>query len=168
MSKNDKIDKGKWQKIILLGACGALGIFLVLFGSSDGGEPKNDSVSVYESQEYDAERYAEGLEARVRELCSRVSGVGEVSVLVSLKGGYRTVYAFDTQSGSSGYKSEIVLSGSGSDKSAIVCAYENPEISGIGIVCDGGADAYIRQQIISLVSAALDVSTNKIFVAPSR
>ena len=97
-----------------------------------------------------------------------VRGVGEVSVLVSLKGGYRTVYAFDTQSSSSGYKSEIVLSGGGSDKSAIVCAYENPEIAGIGVVCDGGDDAYVRQQIISLVSAALDVSSNKIFVASSH
>ena len=167
MSKNDKTDKSKWRKIILLGACGVLGIFLLLFGSDGSGEPKNDSASVYESQEYDARKYAEQLEERVRELCARVDGVGEVSVLVSLKGGYRTVYAFDTQSNSSGYKSEIVFSGSGSDKNAIICAYENPEIAGVGIVCDGGSDAYIRQQIISLVSAALDISTNKIFVAVS-
>jgi stage III sporulation protein AG len=168
MSKNDKIDKGKWQKIIILGACGALGICLLLFGSGGSGTEKSESDPVYELREYDAQKYAEELEGRVRELCSRVRGVGEVSVLVSLKGGYRTVYAFDTQSSSSGYKSEIVLSGGGSDKNAIVCAYENPEIAGIGVVCDGGDDAYVRQQIISLVSAALDVSSNKIFVASSH
>lgn len=166
MPKSDIANRSKWQKIFILGACGALGIFLVLFGSAEGNE-KNSSSAVCETQEQDAEKYAKDLEERVRELCSRVDGAGEVSVFVSLKGGYRTVYAFDTQSSSSGYKSEIVLSGSGTGKNAIICAYENPEIAGIGVVCEGGKDAYVRQQIISLVSAALDVSTNKIFVASS-
>lgn len=168
MSKNDKTNQNKWQKMILLCACGALGIFLILFGSADDADDKKSTDSVDAVQEYSAEKYAENLEVRVRELCSRVSGAGEVSVFVSLRGGYKTVYAFDTQSSSSGYKSEIVLSGSGSDKNAIVCAYENPEIAGIGVVCEGGDDAFVRQQIISLVSAALDVSTHKIFVASSQ
>ena len=168
MSKNDKSNQNKWYKMILLCACGAFGIFLILFGSSGSTEDKNSTDSAGVVQEYSAEKYAQTLEARVRELCSRVSGAGEVSVFVSLRGGYKTVYAFDTQSSSSGYKSEIVLSGSGSDKSAIVCAYENPEIAGIGVVCEGGNNAYVRQQIISLVSAALDVSTHKIFVASSQ
>ena len=168
IGKNDKTNKSKRQKMMLLGACGALGVFLVLFGSSGGDGQKDVPETAYVSQEYDAQKYAENLEERVRELCSRVSGAGQVSVFVSLKGGYRTVYAFDTQSNSSGYKSEIVLSGSGADKSAIICAYENPEIAGIGVVCEGGGDAYVRRQIISLVSAALDVSTNKIFVASSQ
>ena len=168
MSKNDKVIKEKWQRIVILCACGALGIFLVLFGSADQNKQKNTQDGNLDAGGYDAQKYAEDLEDRVRQLCSRVVGVGEVSVFVSLKGGYRTVYAFDTQSTSSGHKSEIVLSGSGSDKSAIICAYENPEIAGIGVVCDGGGNAYVRQQIISLVSAALAVSTNKIFVAPSQ
>lgn len=165
--KNDSVNKNKWQRMILLCACGALGVFLLLYGSSSGKDERSDAAA-YGIQEYDAEKYAENLEERVRELCSGVSGAGQVSVFVSLKGGYRTVYAFDTQSSASGYKSEIVLSGSGADKSAIVCAYENPEIAGIGVVCQGGNDAHVRQQIISLVAAALDISTNKIFVASSQ
>ena len=75
------------------------------------------------------------------------------------------MYAVDSQSGSSGYKNEIVMSGSGSDKKAVITAYENPEIAGVGIVCEGADNAEVRSQLISLVSAALNISTNKIYIA---
>ena len=130
---------------------------------SDGAEKAEESFV-----EYDAELYARTLEKRVSELCSTVKGAGEVTVLVSLKGGYRTVYAVDSQATSGGYKSEVVMSGSGSDRGAVITSYENPQIGGVGIVCKGATDAEVRSQIISLVSAALDISTNKIYVAQSE
>ena len=150
---------------VILG--GALGVALLVFGgifSGDGKKSEADiaqSVTVYD----DADAYAAMLEQRVSEICSGVYGAGEARVFVSLKGGYRTVYAVDAQSSGTGYRSEIVMSGSGSDKKAVVSAYENPEIAGVGIVCDGGGKAEVREEIISLVSAALNISTNKIFVA---
>ena len=88
--------------------------------------------------------------------------------MVSLKGGYKTVNARDAQSTSGGYRSEIVKVGSGSAQEGIIIGYENPEISGVGIVCKGGDDARIKSEIVSLVSAALNLSTNKVFVASSR
>ena len=75
------------------------------------------------------------------------------------------MYAYDSQSTASGYKSQLVMSGSGSDKRAVVSAYEYPEISGVGIVYRGEDNDSVRAQMIYLVSSALDISTNKIFVA---
>ena len=119
----------------------------------------NDSILL------DAKAYEEETEQKVKELCRGVRGVGEVTVMVSLKGGYKNVYAMDAQSSSGGYRSEIVKVGSGSNQNGIITGYENPEISGVGIVCTGGDDARVKGEIVSLVSAALDISTNKIFVA---
>ena len=158
---------GKWKSFVFVILGGTLGVALLVFGGvfsedKDGApEQAHEDTAVYD----DADAYAEMLEKRVAELCSGVKGAGKVQVLVSLKGGYRTVYAIDSQSGSTGYKSEIVMSGSGSDKRAVVTAYENPEIAGVGIICTGAASAEVREQMISLVAASLNVSTNKIFVA---
>lgn len=166
MTKNEKIAITRPRRLMLLVALAAVGIALIIFGGQMGGTEENTAETSPESR--DAEEYARQTEERVRALCAEVRGAGQVSVYVSLKGGYRTVYAFDTQSTSSGYKSEIVLSGSGSGKSALVTAYENPEIAGVGIVCEGGGSAEVREQIISLVSATLDVGSNKIFVAAAK
>ena len=166
MSENVRKNNNKWQKFILIILAGVLGVVLLVFGGSmDASKTTDADTDENDSYYGDADAYAAMLEARVADICSGVKGAGKVSVFVSLKGGYRTVYAVDSQSGSSGYKNEIVMSGSGSDKKAVVTAYENPEIAGVGIVCEGAGSVEVRSQIISLVSAALDVSTNKIYVA---
>ncbi len=169
MSSSQIKAKNQRQKFILIGICAAVGVVLILLGSGRLGSTQG--VSAGESSadgaygEESALRYAEHLEGRIAAICAEVKGVGEVSVFVSLDGGYRTLYATDAQSGSSGYKQEIVMSGSGSGREAVVSAYQNPEIEGVAIVCDGAGNASVRAELIGLVSAALGVSTNKIFVA---
>ncbi len=161
MSENT--NKNPWVKIILIVVGAAVGVMLIVYG---GGSERSDSSESTDTAPYsDADVYAKMLEERIAEICSGVRGAGKVSVFVNLKGGYRTVYAMDAQSSSSGYKSQIVMSGSGSDKRAVITAYENPEIAGVGIVCEGADNDEVRAQIISLVSAALNISTNKVFVA---
>ena len=169
MTEKTKINKIKWQKFIIIILGGGLGIILLVFGGGFGSKTVSEDIPVADTFALsDADAYAAALESRVQGICESVKGAGTVTVFISLKGGYRTVYAYDSQSTSSGYKSEIVMSGSGSDKAAVVTAYENPEVAGVGIVCSGGGDAEVRRQILSLVSAALDISTNKIFVAQSQ
>ena len=166
MEKTIKNVKNR-QKIILILIGGAVGVVLLLFGGASESK-SSEAVAVEENVYSMTEKYAEDLEARVAEICSGVRGVSNVEVFVSLSGGYRTVYAYDSQSSSSGHKSELVMSGSGSDKSAVVSAYEYPEIAGVGIVCHGADDPAVRAQLISLVSAALNVSTNRIYVANAQ
>ena len=165
MSNNKEINKNKWQKIVFVLLGGGLGVLLLLFGGGIyGGKESDDEQGISPSVYDDANAYAQTLERRVADICSSVEGAGEVKVFVSLKGGYRTVYAVDSQSNSTGYKNEIVMSGSGSDKSAVICAYENPEIAGVGIVCSGAQNAQTREKLVCLVSSALNIGTNKIFV----
>jgi len=163
MISNSKSNK-KSSGLILALIGIALGIVMLIagsFGSADTSKETDDSKSV----SLDAKVYEQELETRIKELCYGVKGVGKVTVMVSLKGGYKTVYAMDAQASSGGYRSEIVKIGSGSNQDGIITGYENPEIIGVGIVCEGGEDARVKSEIVSLVSAALDISTNKIFVA---
>lgn len=160
----ENVKKTKKNKMVVLLALGAiLGVALLLFGnlSSELGE---EDKTVSEDPMQDPDAYARALEVRLEELCSGVKGAGKVRASVTLSGGYRAVYATDAKNSSSGYQRSTVLVGSGASEQAILVSYENPEIAGIGIVCEGGDDAEVRAQIISLVSATCSIGTNKIFV----
>lgn len=163
MTKNIIISAGQRPKLVLLALLAILGVMLMLLSRCGGetGETREQSSP----SSLDPLLYAERLEEKVEALCNKIDGVSSVHAVVTLKGGYRAIYATDAQYGSSVSKSETVLIGSGSSEQALLVGYENPEIAGIGIVCSGGDDAYVRAEIISMVSAAFDLGANKIFVS---
>ncbi len=168
MSEN-VIKKGKKDRKILLLSIGAVvGVLLLIFGSAGLGDAQEDAAAEHSEVPPDPDAYAQSVEHQIVEICSRVQGVGTVTAVVTLQGGYRAIYATDAQSSSTGYKSSTVLIGSGSSEKAILLGYENPQISGIGIVCEGAEDPAVRQSVLSLVSAAFDVGTNKIYIASGQ
>ena len=169
MAENTKKAAKIDSKIVILIAVGLIGAFLLIYGSfASSGKDKTTDVSVSNTKVLDPDTYAEEVEIQVIKICEEVTGVGTVDAVVSLKGGYRSVYATDSQSSSSGYKNSMVLVGSGSSEGAVLVCYENPEISGIGIVLSCKENDGVRNSIISLVSAAFNVGTNKIYVAFGR
>lgn len=143
--------------------CVIAGICLMIYSGNDRGTEDNAQV-VSQFETGDPSAYEELVESKIREICSSIDGVSNVNVAVTLAGGYRAVYASNSQNTSSGYKSEIVTTGSGSSEKPLMIGYEYPEINGIGIVCCGGERADIKKRIISLVSSTFGVSTNKIEV----
>ena len=144
----------------------ALGIFLLIFGNI--GETKEvDTLSVSSLSVYDEARYEEGLVMKIESVCRKVKGAGEVKVAVTLDGSYRAIYAQNLADGNNS-KCEYFLVGSGSSEKALLLGYSPPEILGVAIVCDGGEKRGVRAEIISLVSALLDLPTNKIYVAASK
>ena len=163
MSKNITICQKDRKKILCLVLLLLVGVLLLTVSkctSSDSGEKSNSA----ELENLDPSAYAAEVEKKVETLCNKIDGVSSAHVVVTLKGGYRALYATDHQSGSSSNKKQTVIIGSGSSEHALLVGYENPEIAGIGIVCSGGDDAHKRKLIISVVASAFDISTNKIFV----
>ena len=138
-----------------------LGIFIIILSNS-GGEKQSEEVN-FES--LDPAKYAKEVEERVEALCNRIDGVRSTYAVVTLKGGYKAIYATDSQFGSSSSKNSTVIIGSGASEKPLLVGYENPEIAGIGIVCSGGDDYNVRKNIISVVSSAFNLSSNKIFVS---
>ncbi len=166
MSKNIINNISAKKKLMILALLALLGVCLMLLsrciGSTSSNEPDtNDPIDL------DPSEYATSVEERVKALCNKIDGVSSTYAVVTLKGGYRAIYASDSQSGSSNSKKETVIIGSGSSQKALLLGYENPEIAGIGIVCSGGNDPVKREKIISVISSAFNISTNKIFVVGS-
>jgi stage III sporulation protein AG len=141
---------------ILLG--GALaGILLILLGGTlDNTQeeiaqaPQNESLT-------ELQAYSDALEKEVASLCDAVRGVSQVEVLLRLESGTRTVYATDEN----GKPSTV---GSGSSQNALHATHLPPQIAGVGIVCRGGEDPRVQKKLTELISTALGISANRVFI----
>ena len=143
--------------VLVLAILGLL--FLVLPSTS------NNSKSLSSNEER-LTQYIEGLENKIGSLCSKIIGVSNVSVTVYLESGFETVYAYNEQSKatSNGINSEkkYVIVGSGNDESMVCIVEKMPSIAGVAIVCKGGGNPVIANQLINLISSAYNVPKNKI------
>ena len=117
-------------------------------------------------------KYIDTLENKMESLCSKIRGVSNVNVTVYLDSGFETVYAYNEQSKatSNGINSEkkYVTIGSGNDESMVCIVEKMPSICGIAIVCKGGGNPVIANQLINLISSAYNVPKNKIYVAEGK
>lgn len=148
--------------IILL----VLGLLLLVLPN---GVLKNDSAK---NEDERLEKYTGDLEKKIESLCSSVQGVSNVTVTIYLDSGFETVYAYNEQSKetSNGINSEkkYVTIGSGNDESMVCVVEKMPSICGVAIVCKGGGNPVIANQLINLISSAYDVPKNKIYVAEGK
>lgn len=137
--------KGKWTLLIL----GILGVTLLLFGG--GVLPEK------EAERTDSEGYRTALCAEITALCREVRGVGEVTVLLTLEAGESYSYA---ENSSGGY---IAAGGSG-----LLLESRPPRVAGVAVVCDGGGDAAVREELSALLSAALGIGTHKVKITAKK
>ena len=151
--------KGKARLwMILMGA--AIGVALLLFGGSTKSNEEEPKKEIYSPTEDELVLYQNYLEARVKTLCESVNGVSGVTVIVTLAGSFESVYATELKDGDE----EYVIVGSGANASALFLSRQAPVISGVGIVCKGGADATVRRELTSLICATLHVSSNRVYI----
>ena len=139
--------------IIAFGAL--LGGFLLMLGA--GGE--EDPPITLPSDEQSIIAYEENLEQRIKELCEGIKGVSHVRVMVTLEGGFENVYA----------KDEAFLTvGSGASKSPVLIKQNVPVVRGVGIVCDEADDPIVQKEICELLTSALGISSNRIYIAKGK
>ena len=155
---SDAKSKRRYSKIYPVIFLALIGVILLILGSmGDSGKASSESEEYF--TRYDGVEYEKELTQKIEELCSSVKGAGKVRVAVTLDGSFKAIYAQD------GTKNEYLLLGSGSNEKALLIGYAPPRILGVGIVCEGASDKGVKAEIVSLVSAFLDLPTNKIYVA---
>jgi stage III sporulation protein AG len=143
--------KGKWTICILA----LLGVALLFFGGRLGRE---DTVTTLDGEyQRSSEEYRATLEARIAEICRRVSGDPMPTVMITLDGGEEYVYARREDG------SYIVSSGKG----ILICRM-TPKVKGVAVVCQNGDEAQIKGRITELVCALLGIGANKVSVNSSK
>lgn len=136
--------KGKWTLVLL----GVLGLALLLLGGSPA-EQSEEAVG-------DSEDYRRTLTAEVTALCREVRGVGEVSVLLTLEAGESSLWAENEN----GY---VTAGGEG-----LLIESRPPRVAGVAVVCAGGGDAAVREELIELLSAALGIGRHRVRITAKK
>lgn len=130
--------------------------------------------------------YANQLENRLEQALSQVEGVGQVTVMVTLKSSSEKVIEKDRESTSEDVKEEDSQGGerstwkssskeetiyeagesssSGQDQKPYVTKELNPEIEGIVVIAEGGDEPVVVENITEAVQALFSVDTHKIKV----
>lgn len=140
------------------------GVVLIIMGNAFTDTTNTEETE--ESDEYLIE-YEKHIEEKVAALLEKADGVGQVEVSVTLKSGREKVvqndvsYQTDEKELRQTKEQRSVYN---SDDTPFVIVEREPEIEGVAIVCQGGDDIYVKQKIISAVSALLGVEVHKIEV----
>lgn len=158
----------KDKKALLTVLIGILGMVLILVSSFTESAPERA-----QAQEIAGET-EEQLKKELEGLLSSVGGAGRVKVMLTFESSEEKIYASDTdesnenRSGSENQhkiKSEHIIIKAESGEQGLLIKDVYPRVRGVAVVCDGAANAHIKGQIISIVSALFDINSTKISVA---
>ena len=133
------------------------GVLLLLFGSTSFSTESAKTVDLFA----DTESYRKALEEELTALCEQVRGAGKVHLLLTLDGTEEAVYARDErQNGGTDY---VVSGGNG-----LLLYRKHPAVLGVALACTGGSDPTVRAELTALLSAALNIGSNRIYIAAAQ
>ena len=165
--------KNEKRSVNLLLALGLGGMLLILlsdlFSGSGGGRAKQADAAAAAQQPVMTEaEYTAALEQRLQQMISQVEGAGETVVMITLDCSRESVYALNEKqsSGEGGVyeASHVLLDGASGEQPLVEMTWE-PEIRGVAVVCQGGANVTVAARITELVSVVLGVPSHRISIA---
>ena len=160
-----------WERnkfVLLVIAAGAA---LLLLPARPGGSGAAGESSAAAGEEADAFQ-VEALEKRMEEALSRITGVGEVRVVLTLQSSPRRILAQDTQSpveadSTHAALTTVVLSGGGTEET-VTLQQISPQYQGALVVCSGGGNPSVRLQVVEAVSALTGLGADHISVCEGK
>ena len=104
----------------------------------------------------------EGFEEKLARTLSRVSGAGEVEVVLSLDSGGRQILAEDVkQEGERVTRDTVTLNRGSGGQSVVPLQTDAPRFRGALVVCSGGGDPQVRLELLKAVSALTGLGADR-------
>lgn len=156
--------------VLLLAGIGALVLSEAVTPSEQTSAP--ETTTSYSSE--DISGYAYELEERLTSIISRIDGVGETKVMVTLESSSEDIYLhnFDygenvEPSGKSNIeqRDEYVIVEDKNGEKGIVVRVAQPKVRGVAVVCKGGGSQVVKSRITETVTALLDISAARVSVS---
>ena len=149
--------KGKRGVIIIISLI--IGVILLLSGS----RPNIKTSTNKEPDQNQEIYYSEYMEKKIANFLMEVKGINNVQVFVTVDGGNEYEYA--QKGNSSGIPSDYLIIDKDDGEEAAVIRQIYSRLRGVGVICTNGDRAEVKEEITSLLSAALGISSNKIKVS---
>lgn len=145
-------------------ALGAAGMLLILF--SGGSEDEILETAAETDSEWSG--YRAEIEAELEDILSSIEGVGSVNVMVTVGSSEEYVYAQSSSRNNDKEEQDYVIIKNGSKEGALVKRVKAPSVTGVVIVCDGGASSKVCERVYNAVTAALGIPSSRIYVTEMR
>lgn len=169
----DKLFKDKKTKWIVL--AGIVGMVLILLSEVFSGPTASNATMdtpTFDNEAYN-EAYIQKMQVDLVALISKIQGVGQVDVLVTLETGVQYVYATDnktTQDSSekankSTEESSLIVIEGKNGKEPVVLKRIEPTIQGVLVVCQGAGNIEVKQAVIDAVTTLCGIKSNRVSVA---
>lgn len=149
----------------LAAAVGVAAMLLILLSELCTPSGGTSAAASAQSGGQDLAAYQQELESRLETLIGQMDGAGKTVVMVTLETGEETIYALDIQSGQTQSQETHVLLDDGTALQETVCL---PQVCGVAVLCDGGGDVRVAARITEMVSALLDLPTNRICIGQRK
>ena len=109
------------------------------------------------------------LQDSLESILEKISGAGQVSVLLTQSAGEETIYQTDEnssvqESGSNTHQQTVLVSGTGREEIGLVKKVKAPTYLGAVVVCQGADNASVRLAVVEAVRSATGLSSDRISV----
>lgn len=165
---NEIFEKFKGDKrAVLIAALGIVGVLLLLLSEvlPDGEAAETDEEISQNQSVYEFERE---LEDRLEEMLRNVEGAGNVCVMLMLDCGDESVYATENKSGANTDEKKYVLVENDGQDEGLLLKIAQPQVRGVGVVCEGADIPKVKQEVTGLLTAVLGVSANRVNIAKMK
>ena len=113
--------------------------------------------------------YIDYLENKLENVITRVKGVGDTDVVITLEKGFEYIYATEeetktTSNGTSVKSSSIVMV----DGQPVIKEEIYPVVKGIVVIADGAEDVSVKMNILSIIQTVIEIDTSKINIMAGK
>lgn len=157
------------KKTALIFIVGFLIIFLIFIS-----EASNDNTDkeTKPNNEISLDTYCNEMEDKVQSIVSSIDGAGKTKVMITIDETKEYIYAKNESSQNKSsdnshnkdVENDYVIIEQNNDDSGLLVKTIEPKIKGVAIVCEGGDDPSVQQEIYSTVSALFNISTTRISI----
>lgn len=159
------------KKLALIVIAGFMIIALIFISELDF---NNDDFNKSDTKEnMSTEEYCSYLEEKVTEIIECIDGAGQTKVMITLSETTEYIYATndkntrknnDTNDDSTNQNDYVIIEKDNNDTGLLIKTIE-PKVRGVAIVCEGGNNSTVQNQIYSAISAVLNISTSRISIS---
>ncbi len=169
LHKADVIKNNK--KLALIVIAGFLIIALIFISELDFNTIDSSKIEIKE--EMSTEEYCAYLEEKVTEIIECIDGAGKTKVMITLSETTEYIYATNDKntrksndaSDDSAVENDYVIIEKDNNDAGLLIKTIEPKVRGVAIVCEGGNNSTVQNQIYSAISAVLNISTSRISIS---
>lgn len=159
----NQLGKYKYVAIIL-----CLGVVLMLWPTRSQEDTQNQAET-QSARQTDLQNFdLEELERRMETALSEINGVGEATVVLTLRSSGEDILAQDTSEGSTSDRETVIISTGSGTEEAVSVKTIYPEFQGALVICDGAGNAGVKLEVLQAVSAITGLSSDQISICQRK